>query len=119
MYYPYLRGKQHELAALRATAPQMARSGEIVPVVEPVSEDPARLERAATDVLQAAIPFVLITLGFGWATRSVGFLRRHIRAVNIVGGILLVVLGILMVTGVWTALMAQLQGVFLNVPLPL
>lgn len=61
MYYPYLRGKLHELAALRATAPQMAKSGKIVPVVEPVSEDPARLERAATDVLQAGIPFVLIT----------------------------------------------------------
>lgn len=61
MYYPYLRGKLHELAALRATAPQMAQSGKIVPVVEPVSEDPARLERAATDVLQAGVPFVLIT----------------------------------------------------------
>ena len=68
--------------------------------------------------LGLGIPFVLITLGFGWATRSVGFLRRHIRTVNIVGGIMLVILGILMVTGVWTALMAQLQGVFLNVPLP-
>jgi cytochrome c-type biogenesis protein len=69
--------------------------------------------------LGLGIPFVLLTLGFGWATRSVGFLRRHIRLVNIVGGILLVVLGLLMVTGVWSALMAQLQGVFLNVPLPL
>ena len=47
------------------------------------------------------------------------FLRRHIRAVNIIGGVLLIVLGVLMVTGVWTALMAQLQGVFLSVPLPL
>jgi cytochrome c-type biogenesis protein len=69
--------------------------------------------------LGLGIPFVLLTLGFGWATRSVGFLRRHIRTVNIVGGVLLVVLGILMVSGVWTALMAQLQGVFLSVPLPL
>jgi len=69
--------------------------------------------------LGLGIPFILLTLGFGWATRSVGFLRRHIRVVNIVGGVLLVVLGILMVSGVWTALMAQLQGVFLNVPLPL
>jgi cytochrome c-type biogenesis protein len=69
--------------------------------------------------LGLGIPFVLITLGFGWATRSVGFLRRHIRTVNIIGGVLLVVLGVLMVTGVWTALMAQLQGVFLNVPLPI
>ena len=51
-------------------------------------------------------------------TRSVSFVRRHIRAVNIVGGSLLVVLGVLMLTGVWSALMAQLQGVFLSVPLP-
>ena len=69
--------------------------------------------------LGLGIPFILITLGFGWATRSVGFLRRHIRTVNIIGGVTLVILGVLMVTGVWTALMAQLQGVFLNVPLPL
>lgn len=69
--------------------------------------------------LGLGIPFVLITLGFGWATRSVGFLRRHIRTVNFIGGVLLVILGILMVSGVWTDIMAQLQGVFLNVPLPL
>lgn len=69
--------------------------------------------------LGLGIPFVLLTLGFGWASRSVGFLRRHIRTVNIVGGVLLVVLGVLMVSGVWSALMAQLQGVFLSVPLPL
>ena len=69
--------------------------------------------------LGLGIPFILITLGFGWATRSFGFLRRHIRAVNIIGGVMLVILGVLMVSGVWTALMAQLQGVFLSVPLPL
>ena len=68
--------------------------------------------------LGLGIPFILITLGFGWATRSVAFLRRHIRTVNIIGGGLLIVLGVLMVTGVWTALMAQLQGVFLQCPAP-
>ena len=69
--------------------------------------------------LGLGIPFILLTLGFGWATRSVTFLRRHIRAVNIIGGLLLIALGVLMVTGVWTALMVQLQGVFTSVPLPL
>lgn len=69
--------------------------------------------------LGLGIPFLLLTLGFGWATRSVAFLRHHIRAVNIIGGALLVALGMLMVSGIWTALMAQLQGVFLDVPLPL
>lgn len=69
--------------------------------------------------LGLGIPFLLLTLGFGWATRSVSFVRRHIRVVNLVGGALLVVLGLLMVTGLWTAIMAQLQGVFASVPAPL
>jgi len=69
--------------------------------------------------LGLGIPFLLVALGFGWATRSLAFLRRHIRIVNIVGGVLLVVLGLLMVTGVWTQVMARLQGVMLNVELPL
>lgn len=69
--------------------------------------------------LGLGIPFILLTLGFGWATRSVAFVRRHIRAVNVAGGVLLIVLGLLMVTGVWTQIMAQLQGVFRSVPLPL
>lgn len=69
--------------------------------------------------LGLGIPFLLLTLGFGWATRSVSFVRRHIRVVNLIGGALLIVLGLLMVTGVWTAVMAQLQGVFASVPAPL
>lgn len=65
------------------------------------------------------IPFVLLALGLGWATRSVAFVRRHIRTFNVVGGVLLVLLGILMVTGVWSLVMSQLQGVMASVPLPL
>lgn len=69
--------------------------------------------------LGLGIPFVLLALGFGWATRSVAFLRRHIRTVNLIGGVLLIIMGLLMVTGVWSALMVQLQGVVVDVPLPL
>ncbi|HEX5857881.1 MAG TPA: cytochrome c biogenesis protein CcdA [Microbacterium sp.] len=69
--------------------------------------------------LGLGIPFLLITLGFGWATRSVTFLKRHIRVVNIVGGALLVALGLLMVTGVWTDVMARLGAVIGSVELPL
>ncbi|MEV8267188.1 cytochrome c biogenesis protein CcdA [Microbacterium sp. NPDC076911] len=69
--------------------------------------------------LGLGIPFVLLTLGFGWATASVAFLREHIRTVNIIGGSVLIVLGLLMVTGIWTQIMAQLQGVFASVPLPI
>jgi cytochrome c-type biogenesis protein len=69
--------------------------------------------------LGLGIPFLLLALGFGWATRSVAFVRRHIRAVNILGGVLLIVLGLAMVTGLWGSWMSQLQGVIGGVTLPI
>ncbi len=69
--------------------------------------------------LGLGIPFLLLAIGFGWASRTVGFLKRHIRAVNSVGGVLLIVLGLLMVTGLWTELMSRLAGVVGSVQLPL
>lgn len=57
------------------------------------------------------IPFILLALGFAWATHSLNFLKRHIRGINITGGVLLIVMGVLMVTGLWNALMSQLQEV--------
>ncbi|WP_394278679.1 cytochrome c biogenesis CcdA family protein [Microbacterium sp.] len=66
--------------------------------------------------LGLGLPFVLLALGANWATRSVAFVRRHIRIVNIVGGALLIALGILMVTGLWTAIMSVFQGVVAGVP---
>lgn len=69
--------------------------------------------------LGLGIPFLLLALGFGWATRTVGFLRRHIRAVNIAGGTLLIALGLLMVTGLWTQIMSRLTAVMSSVVLPL
>ncbi|MEW1835612.1 cytochrome c biogenesis protein CcdA [Microbacterium sp. NPDC079995] len=62
------------------------------------------------------VPFILLAVGASWATRSVAFIRRHIRAVNIIGGAMLVLLGVLMVTGLWTSLMASFQGVVAGVP---
>ena len=69
--------------------------------------------------LGLGIPFLLVALGFGWATKTVGFLRRHIRVVNIIGGVLLILLGILMVTGLWTDIMSRLTAVMGSVLLPL
>lgn len=79
--------------------------------------DPARAGILAVAYsLGLGIPFVLLALGASWATRSVAFVRRHIRVVNIVGGALLVALGVLMVTGVWTTIMSVFQGVVAGVP---
>ncbi len=38
MYFPYLRGKQFELIAIRELTEMMAASGNIIPVIEPVKE---------------------------------------------------------------------------------
>ena len=59
--------------------------------------------------LGIGLPFVAIAAGFGWATKSVGFIKRHLRTFNIGGGVLLIALGILMVTGIWNSLVAWLQ----------
>ncbi|WP_460945819.1 cytochrome c biogenesis CcdA family protein [Okibacterium endophyticum] len=69
--------------------------------------------------LGLGIPFLLVALGLNWATGSVTFLRRHIRAINIGGGVLLLVLGVLMVTGVWGVVMSHLGVVISGFVTPL
>lgn len=61
--------------------------------------------------LGLGIPFLLVALGLGWVTGSVAWLKRNIRTVNIVGGALLVLIGLLMVTGIWQLMMSQLLSV--------
>lgn len=38
MYYPFLRGKQNELLALRECVGKLADSGKVVPIIEPVTK---------------------------------------------------------------------------------
>jgi cytochrome c-type biogenesis protein len=61
--------------------------------------------------LGLGIPFLLVALGLGWVTGSVAWIKRHIRVINIVGGALLVLLGLLMVTGLWRVFITSVQGV--------
>ncbi|MCU1437574.1 MAG: cytochrome c biosis protein CcdA [Naasia sp.] len=61
--------------------------------------------------LGLGLPFLLVALGFGWAARSIAFLRRHIRALNIAGGALLIAIGLAMVTGLWNEWMLSLGAV--------
>jgi cytochrome c-type biogenesis protein len=56
------------------------------------------------------IPFLLVALGLNWVTGSVAWLKRHIRVINVVGGSFLILIGLLMVSGVWQILVNQLQG---------
>jgi cytochrome c-type biogenesis protein len=69
--------------------------------------------------LGLGIPFLLAALGVQRAFRLFAYARRHARAVTRIGGILLIIVGILQVTGAWTLLMAHLQGWVANWQAPL
>ena len=56
------------------------------------------------------LPFVLVALGTRRALRFSAFARRHARTVMRVGGALLIVLGILLLTGWWDAIMIWLRA---------
>ena len=57
------------------------------------------------------LPFILMAFGFGWATNSVAFVKKHIRTFNLIGGGLLIVLGLLMAFGLWASIVSWLQEV--------
>lgn len=59
MYYPYFRGKQFELLAVRESAPLIA-AHDLRPVIEPVNENLRGLERALEDLIQAGAQAVVI-----------------------------------------------------------
>lgn len=69
--------------------------------------------------LGIGIPFLLIAAGFGFAARSVEFVKEHIRAINIFGGVVLIVLGMLIASGLWLQFTNWMQEVNSSVILPL
>ena len=64
--------------------------------------------------LGLGLPFLLIAVGARWAVRATDWLRRHGRRVQVFGGILLLIVGILLVTGLWGELMGWLRNSLAN-----
>jgi cytochrome c-type biogenesis protein len=60
--------------------------------------------------LGLGVPFVLVALGARWAMGATGFLRRHAGTVTRVGGVVLVLVGLLLLTGAWTEIMQWLRS---------
>jgi cytochrome c-type biogenesis protein len=89
--------------------------GPTLAVVLTLSADSASAGRAVllglAYCIGLGIPFLLVALGFGWVTGSLAFFRRHIRTINLIGGSLLIAIGLLMVSGLWTIWMYELQAV--------
>ncbi|MFW5420548.1 cytochrome c biogenesis protein CcdA [Nocardiopsis sp. CNT-189] len=55
-------------------------------------------------------PFVAASLLYRKALGAFGWVKRHYRAITMIGGLMLVALGLLLVTGVWTQITAVMQG---------
>ena len=58
------------------------------------------------------LPFIGLALGLNRARGSLAWLRRHGRAIEVVGGMLLVGVGVLFVTGAWRSFFVPLQREF-------
>lgn len=70
--------------------------------------------------LGLGVPFLLIALGARWAVRVTDWLRRNSRRVQLVGGGMLLLVGVLLVSGLWAELVAWLRDSFVaDVRLPL
>lgn len=70
--------------------------------------------------LGLGLPFVLLAFGSTRALRSFGWLRRHSRTLQIAGGIMLILVGIALVSGVWELFVSWLRNKFVsNVVLPI
>lgn len=51
--------------------------------------------------LGLGLPFLLVALGSSFAVRGIDVLRRHSRAIQIAGGVAMIVVGLMLVTGAW------------------
>ena len=60
--------------------------------------------------LGLGIPFIAMALGARRAVRMSGWARRHARGITMAGGAFLVLLGLLLVTGLWDELMIWLRA---------
>lgn len=58
------------------------------------------------------LPFIALALGLNRAKGSLAWLRRHGRAIEVFGGLLLVGVGVLFVTGAWRSFFVPLQREF-------
>ena len=56
------------------------------------------------------VPFLMVAAGLGRSSRTSAVLRRHRVAIGRVGGLVLVVVGLMLVTGAWSTWLAGLQA---------
>ncbi|MDX2358883.1 cytochrome c biogenesis CcdA family protein [Dietzia sp. PP-33] len=51
--------------------------------------------------LGLGLPFVVVAFGSTWAMRTVGWLQKHTRTIQIFGGVMLIIVGLMLLSGGW------------------
>lgn len=64
--------------------------------------------------LGLGIPFVLLAFGSASAVAGLSWLRRHTRAIQVFGGVLLIAVGVALLTGAWGEFVAWLRDAFVS-----
>lgn len=64
--------------------------------------------------LGLGLPFILVALGSSRALRGVEWLRKHSRVIQMIGGALLIIVGILLLTGQWATIVEWIRVAFIS-----
>ena len=64
--------------------------------------------------LGLGIPFVLLAFGSARAVAGLGWLRRHTRTIQIFGGVMLILVGTALVTGLWNEFVSWVRDAFVS-----
>ncbi|KAB3523591.1 cytochrome c biogenesis protein CcdA [Corynebacterium sp. zg254] len=64
--------------------------------------------------LGLGLPFILVALGSSKILTGVSWLRTHSRTIQMIGGALLVIVGLLLLTGQWNILVEWIRQVFIS-----
>ncbi|CAN5578066.1 cytochrome c biogenesis CcdA family protein [soil metagenome] len=80
--------------------------------------DGASVARGVTLViaycLGLGIPFIVLAFGSSWAVGGLGWLRRNTRTIQVIGGVLMILVGIALVTGIWNDFVSWVRDAFVS-----
>lgn len=80
--------------------------------------DGASVARGVTLViaycLGLGVPFIVLAFGSSWAVGGLGWLRRNTRTIQIVGGVLMILVGAALVTGLWSDFVSYVRDAFVS-----
>jgi cytochrome c-type biogenesis protein len=69
--------------------------------------------------LGLGLPFLIAAVAFGWAMRAIGWIKGHYTLVTRLGGAMIGLVGLALVSGVWEHLITQMQTWVHGASLPL